>query len=73
MQNTQLGRRANFHFTIHTPLKSIKFQPLRDFLASDFKYEVIRTYESVNPQKENLPLMVKFTETEQINLTISEH
>lgn len=73
MQNTQLDKRANFHFTVRTPLKSIKFLPHRDFLASNFKVKIIRTYESVSPQKRNLPLTVKFTEIEQINLTTSKH
>lgn len=72
MQNTQLDKRANFHFTVHTPLKSIKFLPLRDF-ASNFKVNVIRTYESVNPQKENLPLMEMLNEIEQISVTTSKH
>lgn len=46
--------------------------PLRDF-ASNFKVKIIRTYESVIPQKENLPLIVMFNEIEQINVTTSKH
>lgn len=72
MQNTQLDIRANFHFTVHTPLKSIKL-PRRDLLALNFKVKVTRTYETVSLQKENFSLTVKFTVTEQINLTTSKH
>lgn len=74
--NMQPDKRANFCFTVCTPLKSIKFLPpglSRDLFASHFKVQVIRTYESVSPQKENLHLTVKFTIIEQINLTTSNH
>lgn len=65
-------------FPLHPRHTSEKFQaftsgPLRDFFASHLKVQAIKTDESVSPHKENLHLMVKVTETEQINLTTSNH
>lgn len=65
MQNTQPDKRANFHFTVCTLLKSIKFLPpgLSEIsLLPISKFKLLKHYESVSPQKENLYVTVKFTE-----------
>lgn len=46
MQNIQLDNRADFHFTVCTPLKSIKvLLPGLSEISLNFKVQVIRTYE----------------------------